>query len=246
MPLLDHFRPPLSLRRHWESFHGFWAAAAAGWLNAGRLPPGFFAEMQLHVGSRVEIDVPTFREGANGAAASTAGSGGGTATLTAPPWAPPEPAAVLPAIFPDELEVLVFNEEGGPTLVAALELVSPGNKDRDAARQAFVAKCASYLQQGIGLVVVDVVTVRLVNLHNDLMRFLGDTGAAALPADAPLYAAAYRPARRKDADQIDIWPVPLALGQPLPVMPLGLRGYGCVPLDLETCYTEARQRLVLD
>src|SRR5205085_643032 len=156
--LLDHFRPPLSLRRHWESFHGFWAAAAAGWLNAGHLPPGFFAEMQLHVGSRVEIDTPTFWEGGYGPAADPPGAGG-TATLAAPVWAPPTPAAVLPATVPDELEVLVFNDEGGPTLVAALELVSPQNKDRDAARRAFLTKCASYLQQGIGLVMVDVVTI---------------------------------------------------------------------------------------
>jgi hypothetical protein len=245
MPLLDHFRPPLSLRRHWESFHGFWAAAAAGWLNSGHLPPGFFAEMQLHVGSRVEIDVPTFHESGNGASRASAGVGG-TATLTAPAWAPPVPAAVIPAVFPDELEVLVFNDEGGPALVAALELVSPGNKDRDTHRQAFLTKCASYLQQGIGLVVVDVVTIRLANLHNELMRFLGANGTAALADEVSLYTAAYRPARRKDGDQIDVWPMPLALGQPLPTMPLALRGYGCIPLDLEASYTEARQRLVLD
>lgn len=247
MPLLDHFRPPLSLRRHWESFHGFWAASAAGWLNAGHLPPHYFAEMQLHVGSRVEIDTPTFWDGGNGAAGpAPTPAVGGTATMTAPVWAPPAPAAVLAAVFPDELEVLVFNDEGGPTLVAALELVSPGNKDRDATRQAFVAKCASYLQQGIGLVMVDVVTNRLANLHDELLLFLGANGTAMVPDDVALYAAAYRPARRQTGDEIDVWPTPLALGQPLPTLPLALRGYGCVPLDLEASYTEARQRLLLD
>ena len=25
MPLLDHFHPPLSDERHWESFHAAWA-----------------------------------------------------------------------------------------------------------------------------------------------------------------------------------------------------------------------------
>jgi hypothetical protein len=218
MPLLDHFRPPLSRRRHWASLHGFWAAAAARWLNADHLPPRYFAEMRLHSGSNVESDTPTL----------------------------PVPAAVIPALFPDKLEVLVFNDEGGPTRVAALEFVSPGNKDRDAARQAFLVKCASYLQQGIGLVMVDVVTTRLANLHNELMRFLGANGAEALADDVLLYTAAYRPVRRKDDDQIDVWPTPLALGQALPTMPLALLGYGCVPLDLEASYTEARQRLVLD
>jgi hypothetical protein len=33
MPLLDHFRPPLSQRRHWDSFHGAWAEAIAIALN---------------------------------------------------------------------------------------------------------------------------------------------------------------------------------------------------------------------
>lgn len=47
-------------------------------------------------------------------------------------------------------------------------------------------------------------------------------------------------------NDIDVWPTALALGQALPTMPLALRGYGCVPLDLEASYTEARQRLVLD
>lgn len=245
MPLLDHFRPPLSLRRHWESFHSFWAAASAGWLNAGRLPAEHYAEVQLHVGSRVEIDVPTFRQTGNGSSSSLS-TGGGTATLVAPTWAPSTPTAVLAAVFPDELEVQVFSGATGPTLVAALEFISPGNKDREVTRQAFVAKCASYLQQGIGVVIVDIVTNRLANLHNELMHFLGGDGAALLTVETSLYTAAYRPARRQEGDQIDVWPFALTLGQPLPVMPLALRGYGCVPLDLEASYTEARQRLVLD
>ena len=29
MPLLDHFRPPLSERRPWESLHAAWAGALA-------------------------------------------------------------------------------------------------------------------------------------------------------------------------------------------------------------------------
>src|SRR4051794_30135558 len=133
MPLLDHFHPPLSVRRHWESFYSFWACAVADSLNAGRLPADFFAEIQIHVGSRVEVDVGTFNElieNANGESTPSAPSSGGTATMTAPVWAPPIPATVLETVFPDELEVQVFHEEGGAVLVAALEFVSPGNKGR--------------------------------------------------------------------------------------------------------------------
>jgi len=33
MPLLDHFRPPLSRERHWEAFHAAWAGSIADALN---------------------------------------------------------------------------------------------------------------------------------------------------------------------------------------------------------------------
>ena len=60
MPLIDHFHPPLSDERHWESFHATWAIEIMATLNRGVLPAGYFAEAQVHVGSRVEIDVGTF------------------------------------------------------------------------------------------------------------------------------------------------------------------------------------------
>src|SRR5439155_12830290 len=134
------------------------------------LPPEYFAEFQVTVGTRIEVDVATFGE--NGAAAAAYPNGGGTAVQTQV-WTPPKPVAVMPALFPDDFEVQVFSSVAGPTLVAAIELVSPGNKDRDEARRAFVAKCAAYLQRGIGLIVVDIVTVRHANLHDDLVAFLG-------------------------------------------------------------------------
>ncbi len=56
MPLLDHFHPPLSQRRHWESFHAAWATTIVDRLNDGILPPGYFAEEQIHPGARVEIE----------------------------------------------------------------------------------------------------------------------------------------------------------------------------------------------
>ena len=55
MQLLDHFHPPLSTVRHWESFHARWAAAIADVLNDELLPTEYFAEVQVHVGSRVEV-----------------------------------------------------------------------------------------------------------------------------------------------------------------------------------------------
>jgi hypothetical protein len=63
-----------------------------------------------------------------------------------------------------------------------------------------------------------------------------------LPEEAFLAAVAYRPARRDTKNQIDVWPAILAVGGPLPILPLALRGSSAVPVDLETAYMDARQR----
>ena len=115
-----------------------------------------------------------------------------------------------------------------------------GQKGRDTTRLGFLVKCANYLLQGIGLVMVEVATNRRANLQNELTQFLGHTGAATLAAEVFLYAGAYHPARRKEGDQIDVRPATLTLAQPLPILPLALRNFGCVPLTLETTYTESR------
>lgn len=55
----DHFRPPLSVRRHWHAFHNAWATYIASDLNA-KLPEGYFAEPNVQFG--IEIDVAAFEE----------------------------------------------------------------------------------------------------------------------------------------------------------------------------------------
>src|SRR5262249_23539395 len=165
MPLLDHFHAPLAPRRHWESFHVNWAGAIADALNESLLPEGYFAEEHAQIGPFVEIDVATFTDSEPTGAGAIA-----TATRAPRTWAPPAPAMAAPAAFPDVFEVLVFESEGGARLVAAIELVSPANKDRAPKRQGFAVKCASYLCQGISLIVIDIVTSRRSNLHNAIMQ----------------------------------------------------------------------------
>jgi hypothetical protein len=245
MPLLDHFHPPLQGRRHWEAFHGWWAAAMAGRLNEN-LPPEYFAEFQVSYGTRVEVDVGTFTETGVPEAGQSGGPGATGTAVETRVWAPPAPAAVFPAVFPDDIAVHVFHSAGGPILVAAIELVSPANKDRNETRRAFAAKCAAYLQRGIGLIVVDIVTMRHANLHDELLTLLGHTEGLVFPTPTPLYATAYRPMHRQDRNEIDLWREPLALGGPLPTLPLAVRGLGCLPIDLEGTYMEARQRGRID
>ena len=71
------------------------------------------------------------------------------------------------------VEVGIFSRSGGPQLAGAVELVSPANKDRPLHREAFMSKCATYLQAGVGLVIVDVVTERPADLHRELLLRLG-------------------------------------------------------------------------
>ncbi|MBY0231809.1 MAG: DUF4058 family protein [Gemmataceae bacterium] len=216
MSLLDHFRPPLSERRHWHAFHNSWATYLSSQLNES-LPPGYFAE--ANVQHDIEIDVAALDEG--------------TPAPFVPGWVPPAPRTVpLTLAFP-LVEIAVFSRSGGPTLAGAVELLSPANKDRPATRDAFVAKCASYLQAGVGLVIVDVVTERPGDLDRELLAHLRVT-----PPDdpSPLYACAYRPVRIEEAVSLQLWREPLALGRPLPTLPLWLRGGICLPLDLQSAY----------
>lgn len=231
MPLLDHFHAPLSPSRHWESFHGAWANEVMRTLNRRILPAGYFAEAQVHLG-RVEIDVPTFEQDSG---ASTVNGNGGVAVAQ---WAPPAATAVMPAVFPDEFEVQVFQSSGGATLVAAIEFVSPANKGRPDTCRAFAAKCATYLQAGVGLIVVDVVTERQANLHDELVDLLRQPESLRFRDGSPLYAVAYRPGRRPEGDRIEMWLNGLSVGAALPTMPLALRGSITVPVDLEATYAE--------
>jgi hypothetical protein len=213
MPLLDHFNPPLNRTHPWRSFHGAWAAAMARLLNAGVLPPGYYAVPLVDRDGPIEIDV---------AAPST--------------WAPPVPGMVvaieLPA--PEGVEVQVFADDGDPRLAAAVELLSPRNKDRPRSRQAFAVKCVGYLQQGSSVVVVDTVTTRRADLNAVILSLLG---VEAAPTPSSLSAVSYRAiGREEETQQLLLWPASLALGQPLPALPLWIASDFSVPLDLDASY----------
>ena len=217
MPLLDHFHPPLSERRHGQSFLSSWATYLSSQLNA-LLPEGYFAEASVQYG--VEIDVAAFEE--PGAGVPAAG------------WTPPPPRESVPLELSGAVvEVGIFSRFGGPVLAGAVELVSPANKDRPSHRDALVSKCASYLQAGVGLVLVDVVTDRSVDLHRELLTRLGVADPGTVPT---LYCAAYRPVEREGSAALDIWREPIAVGLPLPTLPLWLRGGLCLPVALEASY----------
>jgi hypothetical protein len=241
MPLRGHFHPPLERRRHWEGVHGQWPAVIVQHL-AVRLPPRYFAEPRVHAGSRVEIDVATFHEEGGPSAAVGDGNGSGVATAV---WAPPRPTRTFPVAFadPDIYEVRVYDDERGCRLVAAVELVSPANKDRAEHRRAFAVKCASYLQESVSVVVVDVVTERSPSLYAELVQLLGLTDPFLEPEAPPLYAVACRTASRGEAWEMDTWSERLAVGSPLPTLPVWLATDLAVPLELEATYEDTCRAL---
>jgi len=239
MPLLDHFHPPLSERRHWEAFHARWASAIADDINARGLPENLFAEPTVNIGGQAQIDVATFDE-------ETTGTGKASGMVAVKPQvaATRSPNWVMPAEFGDCFEVRLISTEGGPRLVAAIELVSPGNKDRPQSRRAFAVKCANYLYRGIPFIVMDVVTSRRTNLHNEIMDLM-QTSAYRLPADAVLYALSYRPVRRETRSEIDIWHATFKVGDALPNLPLFLPDDLTLHLEFEKTYQETCDRLRL-
>ena len=127
----------------------------------------------------------------------------------------------------------MFSAESGPTLAGAIELVSPANKDRPAHRHAFTAKCQTYLQQGIGLIVVDLVTTLNANLHNELLSRLN---AKTNASDTHLYAVAYQVSQQANETALNLWESALNLGDDLPILPLWLRDGLCLPLDFSATY----------
>jgi hypothetical protein len=229
MPLLDHFNPPLNRTHPWRSFHSAWAAAMARLLNQGILPAGYYAVPLVDRDGPIEIDVAALREQPTGAETSPA------ETQT---WTAPAPGLAFAVELPtaENVEVQVFADDGDPRLTAAVELLSPRTKDRPAARQAFAVKCVSYLQQGSRVVVVDTVTTRRVDLNAVILSLLAsEVNATDLPSG--LAAVSYRAVGRdEETQQLLLWPAPLALGQPLPTLPLWIAADFSVPLDLEASY----------
>jgi hypothetical protein len=241
MPLIDHFHAPIYPLHSWPTFHSRWAGLLMDALNALLPSTRYLVEVQINVGTRIEADVAEF-ELTPAVYAEGVNSSDGGVSVQVRPWAPPAVLQTVDIVFPDDIEVRVYDLRDGKRLIGVIELISPSNKDRASERRGFAAKCVAYLQRGIGLIIVDIVTNRAGNLHHEVLDMLGQTEGSVLPTERELYAVAYHPARRKEMNQLDLWPIPLSLGQPLPLLPLALRGAFFVPVNLEATYMEARQR----
>lgn len=136
----------------------------------------------------------------------------------------------------------------GDRIVAMLEVVSPGNKESRHALRAFVDKACELLEHRIHLLIVDPFppTSRDPNgIHAAIWEEVEDEPFA-LSEDKPLTSVAYECGSTTQA-HIQT----LAVGDPLPDMPLFLEPGGHVLVPLESTYQTAfagmprRWRMVL-
>jgi hypothetical protein len=190
------------------------------------------------MGQYFELDIGTFEH--ENSSPDVGRSNGDSATQTV---AEPTVSADIDIGDQHEYEVLIYDVEREKRLVAAVEFVSPRNKDRAEHRQAFVAKCSALLQQNVGVAVMDVVTDRKANLYAELLVELGVTDST-LGAEPPsVYAASCRTRTREHRNRFDAWAYPVALGQPLPALSLWYAPDRAVALDLEGSYEDTCQLL---
>ncbi|CAN5389468.1 hypothetical protein BH11PLA2_BH11PLA2_48360 [soil metagenome] len=231
MPMRDHFRPIPT----WQPVHGGWPMAICIQLFS-ILPEGFVAEPRVNLGPYFEIDIATFEKDVP-EPWQELDAGGGTALAT---WAPAKPAVTMETSITEvaEYEVLIFDEENNRQLVAAIELVSPSNKDRPESRQAFVSKCLALLSKGVCVTIVDLVTIRNFNLYYDLTTLAGHRAHSNGKPIPSTYAVTCRVRKDHPKSMFDAWPHSLTVGQPLPELPIWLREDFAIPLNLEASYEE--------
>jgi len=242
MPLRDHFRPPIWNHSSWEGFHGGWPMTIVQQL-AKVLPQDYTAEPRVHLGNYFEIDVCAFEEDVwatdDAAAVESFVADGGSGDVATAVYAPPQPTLVLDAGLDDqyEYEVLVFDQMRNRQLVAAIEIVSPANKDRPESRRAFVATCAALLQEHVCVSIVDLVTIRRFNLYCDLLELIGRSDPSFDPPPAT-YAVTCRGYKVERQARFAAWAYPLVVGRKLPTLPIWLGDDLAVSLDLEASYEE--------
>ena len=205
MPLRDHFRTPMDLKASWEELHGGWPAVLVQHLKK-QLPDGYVAAPAVHRGMQVEVDFEKHE-------------------CDFPLYLSvdmEEPSVAVGTVLPDydEYEVRICDAKRGRQLVAAIEIVSPANKDRPESRNAFVGKCAAMLQKGVAVSIVDLVTIRQSNLYCELMAFLGQKDPRLCDDPPSIYASSCRWGPRKKRLLLECWSHRLALGQPLPALPI--------------------------
>ncbi|HJT77296.1 MAG TPA: DUF4058 family protein [Gemmataceae bacterium] len=210
-----------------HNFHVLWTSTLTNRLNAGLLPPGFFAMAEQVIGGP-EPDVVSLHTRPR-----PQPEDGGVAV------APPRPRATFVMPVPEDKEryarkanrIVVHHELGN--VVAVIEIVSPGNKESKHAVRAFVEKAGELIRRGVNLLVVDLFPPGARDpqgVHQLIWDEITDQPFE-LPPGKPLTLAAYQ-----TAPTITAYVEPVAVGDRLPDMPLFLHEDHYVNVPLEETY----------
>jgi len=145
------------------------------------LPAEYVAGPRVHLGSQAEVDVAMFEQFGTGVDSSSPESGRTSAVTT---WEPVQPTLVMETELGDfdEYEVRIYDVRRNRRLVAAIELISPGNKDRPESRHQCVAKCAALLKQNVCVVLVDFVMIREFKRSHGMLLSMIKLIKAVLPS----------------------------------------------------------------
>jgi hypothetical protein len=191
------------------------------------------------MGSEIELDVGTLERESSDTTPSRIEGGVGVGVAV---WAPGEPVTLLDTELPDpsEYEINIYTQDEF-RLVAAIELVSPSNKDRPENRRTFVNKCEALLKKDVCVTIVDPVTNRTANLYGELLDELNAPQTAI--SRSLIYAATCRGRRSGVRWRLESWEHELTIGSVLPTLPLWLSPDFMVPLELEATYEEACRSL---
>lgn len=225
MPIHDWSRVDAGLFHH---FHLSWIATLCQTLNAGVLPEGFYA-LAEQVASGPIPDVLALHRPAR----SPSGGAAGIALAAAAPRSRYVQRVAVDPYAARANRIVIRHPLG--QVVAVIEIVSPGNKSSRHALNAFVAKAAEFLDQGIHFPVVDLFPPSSRDpqgIHKAIWDGFGDEPFE-LPPDKPLTVAAY-----SAGPAIVAYVEPVAVGDPLPDMPLFLEAEMYVLAPLEATYQE--------
>lgn len=127
--------------------------------------------------------------------------------------------------------------------MAAIEIVSPSNKDRPESRLSFVSKVATLLANNVCVSIVDVVSTMDFNMYAELLSHVDGTDPSLGSDPPPMYAVTVRKRYEDNRRLMDNWYHPLAIGESLPTLPIWLKENWAISLDLEASYEETCRTL---
>ena len=232
MPVHDWTRVSAGV---FHDFHGSWITELKKALNGGILPYGYYA-MSEQVAGEVGPDVLALEARSGGPGGHESSLEGATAVKETPPKVRFTVTANERELYTLKRRTLVIRHSSGDQIVALIEILSSGNKNRKGALQRFIDKAVSALARGYHLLVVDLYPPSSYDpqgIHGVLWSEF-EVAPYKRPADKPLTLVAYSTGAIPRA-----YVEPIAVGSVLPAMPLFLDEDWYVNVPLEETYNEA-------